>query len=81
MKSQKSKTDTDFPLCKKKKQKKKKRPVPGQMMKKSEHLFELAAPESDQSRELGAKGIILRLLKEAAGLIQMKKKCVFYKHA
>lgn len=50
-------------------------------MKKSEHLSELAAPESDQSRELGAKGINPRLLKEAAGFMRMKKKCVFYKHS
>lgn len=42
-------------------------------MKKSEHLSELAAPESDQSRELGAKGINPRLLKEAAGFMRMKK--------
>lgn len=47
--------------------------MPGQVMKESEHLSELAAPESDQSRELGAKGINPRLLKEAAGFMRMKK--------
>lgn len=38
MEAQKFKTDTDFPLCKKKQEKK--RLLPGQVMKKSEHLSE-----------------------------------------
>lgn len=77
MKSQKSKTDIHFPLCKKEKQEKKKKKgggLPGQVVKKSAHVSEKTAPEPDQFQELEAKGTHLRLLKEAEDFIQMKKK-------